>query len=176
MSTALAPFASSVAILRPQEVIRVLPLPWRDPSAVSPAELEGHINALERACQEFPQSPDLRTCLGIAYAMDLQVYKSMDALEEARSLDERHFFAQLKYSELFYRLRALPRAEEETSKALKLAANTWELSLARKQLADIRDRIRQGTQKPEWTKPLRTPTLALVALFGMLSALFVFLK
>ena len=84
-------------------------------------ELAVHIGSLEKACQENPRSADLRTCLGMAYAMNFDVYKSMDALEAAVNLDETHFFAQLKLSELFYRLRALPRAEEETLKAVNLA-------------------------------------------------------
>src|SRR2546430_3173819 len=34
-----------------------------------------------------PQSADLRTCLGMAYAVNNDVYKSMDALEAATSID-----------------------------------------------------------------------------------------
>jgi hypothetical protein len=94
--------------------------------------------------------------------MNFDVYKSMDALEEARRIEPDSFFAQLKYSELYYRLRALLRAEEETLKAVHLAGNAWELSLARKQLAEIRRLKREGTQKPAWTKPLNVPVVMLV--------------
>jgi cytochrome c-type biogenesis protein CcmH/NrfG len=95
---------------------------------VSRAELKQYISALERACQEKPQSADLRTCLGMAYAMNYEVYKSMDALELATQLEPEHFFGQLKYAELHYRLRALVRAEQESLKAIELAANRWELN------------------------------------------------
>jgi hypothetical protein len=156
--------------------VRILPLPWRDPQTVSRAELKQYISALERTCQENPQSADLRTCLGMAYAMNYDVYKSMDALECAINLDETHFFAQLKYSELLYRLRALPRAEEETLKAVNLAQNGWELSLAKKQLQEIRRLIREGTQKPEWNKPLKTSALTLLALMAVLSLIVVIWK
>jgi hypothetical protein len=148
--------------------MRVLPLPWRDPQTVSKAQLAYHIRSLERACAENPASADLRTCLGIAYAMNYEAYKSMDALETAVALDEAHFFAQLKYAELWYRLRGLQRAEQETLKAVELAGNGWELSLARKQLQEIRRLIRKGTQKPEWNKPLKAPSLALLALTAVL--------
>src|SRR5947209_6990880 len=123
--------------------IRLLPVPWRDPHTVSPVELKEYIGFLEAACEEHPHSADLRTCLGMAYAMNYEVYKSMDTLEAAVGLDETHFFAQMKYSELLYRLRTLERAEEETVKALNLAGNGWELSLARKQLHDIRQKRRE---------------------------------
>ena len=75
-------------------------------------------------------------------------------------VEPEHFFAQLKYAELHYRLRALIRAEQETLKASELAANPWEFSLARKQLQEIRRLMREGTQKPEWTKPLKAPAFA----------------
>ena len=152
---------------------RILPIPWRDPQSVSKEELAIHIGSLERACQENPRSADLRTCLGMAYAMNYDVYKSMDALELAVDLDETHFLAQLKLSELFYRLRALPKAEEETLKAVNLAHNGWELSLARKQLQEIRRLIREGTQKPAWVKSLKTPALAFVAMVVVIGLMMV---
>ncbi len=114
------------------------PVPWRDPQSVSPEALAGYIQTLEAACLENPRSADLRTCLGMAYAVNYDVYKSMDALELAVSIDPTHFWAQLKYGELQYRLRALLVAEKETAKALALAENSWQFSLARKQLQEIR--------------------------------------
>jgi hypothetical protein len=149
--------------------IHVLPVPWRDPHTVSPAELTEYIGFLEKACEDHPQSADIHTCLGMAYAMNFEAYKSMDVLEKAVKIDETHFFAQLKLSELWYRLRGLQRAEQETLKALQLAGNAWELSLARKQLQTIRELMRAGTQKPEWNKPLRTPSMLLMALMVLLS-------
>lgn len=140
------------------------PVPWRDPHTVSPARLREYIQVLETACDASPRSADLRTCLGMAYAMNFEVYKSMDALELAVQLEPSHFFAQLKYSELLYRLRALSRAEEETLKAVNLANNSWQLCLARKQLQEIRKLMREGTQRPAWTKPLAAPAIALVAM------------
>ena len=148
--------------------VRLPPVPWRDPNTVSPARLAEYIRTLETACDENPRSADLRTCLGMAYAMNYEVYKSMDALELAVALEPDHFFSQLKYAELHYRLRALLRAERETLKAIDLAGNGWELSLARKQLQEIRKLMREGTQKPEWTKPLTAPVLCLVAMVVIL--------
>ncbi len=136
---------------------RLLPIPWRDPHSVSKTELALHISNLEKAVEANPTSPDLRTILGMAYAMNFEAYKSMDSLEAAVKLDDNHFFAQLKLSELFYRLRALPRAEEETVKALNLATNGWEMAMARKQLQEIRRLIREGTQKPTFNKSLKRP-------------------
>jgi cytochrome c-type biogenesis protein CcmH/NrfG len=138
--------------------------------------LERHISELQAACEQNPKSADLRTCLGMAYAMNFQVYQSMDALEAARQLDGEHFWAQAKYAELLYRLRALERAEEETQRALDLAGNRWELAVARKQLQEIRRLRREGTQKPTWSKSLRQPTWMLVLLMALLFSLTVLYK
>jgi hypothetical protein len=148
--------------------LRLPPVPWRDPHTVSPTQLAHYIGELERACEANPLSADLHTCLGMAHAMNYDVYKSMDALEHAVAAEPDHFFAQLKLAELNYRLRALHIAEAETLKALDLATNTWELSIARKQLQEIRRLHREGTQKPEWRKSLKAPALFLVAMTLML--------
>jgi hypothetical protein len=140
------------------------PVPWRDPQSVSPEALAGYIQTLEAACLENPRSADLRTCLGIAYAVNYDVYKSMDALELAVSLDPTHFWAQLKYGELQYRLRALTVAEKETAKALDLAVNGWQVSIARKQLQEIRALNRDSIRNVTWDKPLTRPALTFVAM------------
>lgn len=170
MSTALATTPARTPVASVETTGPSLPIPWRDPHTVSPAVLAQHIQALEQACLENPQSADLRTCLGMAYAVNYDVYKSMDALEAATDIDPQHFWAQLKYAELYYRLRALPRAEAETLKALDLAENGWQLALARKQLQEIRRLTREGARRVSLNKPLLAP--ALVTL-GMIVALFV---
>jgi hypothetical protein len=132
-------------------------LPWRDPHTVSPGDLAAHIRRLEDACLADPQSADLRTCLGIAYAMNYDVYKSMDALDGAIALDPEHFWAQLKLAELHYRVRALERAEMETVKALDLATNPVQFSKARTQLQEIRKLRQRGLRDINWSKPLVIP-------------------
>src|SRR4051812_44869736 len=98
-----------------------LPVPWRDPHGVAREDLAAYITQLETACAANPRSADLRTCLGVAHAVNFDVYKSVDALEDARRLEPTNFWAQLKYAELHYRLRVLNVAEEETRRAADLA-------------------------------------------------------
>jgi tetratricopeptide (TPR) repeat protein len=147
---------SALALTKSQLV-----LPWRDPHTVSPARLSEYIAALEDACRQHPRSAGLRTVLGIAYAMNYDVYRSMDALEEAVRLDPGHFFAQFKYAELLFRIRTLHRAEEETLKSLELAENTWHLSLARAQLKEIRRILRKGHERPALDRAFATPAVAI---------------
>jgi hypothetical protein len=154
------------------EPTRLPALPWRDPHSVSPAKLAEVIASLEEACTLNPTNADLRTCLGMAHAMNYDAYRSMDALEAARSLEPQNFLAQLKYSELFYRLRALEKAEAETLHALNLAGTGWELAQARNQLSEIRRLRREGTQKPAWTKSLKIPALGLGLIMMVVTVLF----
>jgi hypothetical protein len=168
MSTSLA-LTNTAAGLAPRS--RALPpVPWRDPYSVSKPDLAAYINHLESACLAEPQNADLRTCLGMAYAVNYEVYKSMDALEEARAIDGDNFWAQLKYAELHFRLRALNRAEEETRRAADLACNPMQLALARKQMKEIRELKHGCVRNVEWTKPLTTPALLLG---GLMTLMFV---
>jgi len=161
MSTALV---SNVATRLQPRGDALPPVPWRDLYGVSPADLTAYIQQLEAACVANPRSADLRTCLGMAHAVNYDVYKSMDALEDARAVDPENFWAQLKYAELHYRLRVLNRAEEETRRAADLAANPFQLALARKQMKDIRELKHSCIRNVEWTKSLVPPTLALAAM------------
>src|SRR3954468_24551620 len=136
MSTALV--TTTTGRLEPRNPSSLPPVPWRDVYDVAPEDLNAHIARLEQACLDYPQSADVRTALGIAHAVNVDVYKSMDALEEARALEPENFWAQLKYAELHYRLRALNRAEEETRLATELAANPVQLAVARRQMKEIR--------------------------------------
>jgi len=154
---------------------RLPAVPWRDPHTVSPERLAGYIEVLEQQCREYPASADLQTCLGMAHAMNFDVYRSQDAFEAAIALDPSHFFAQLKYSELLYRLRILQRAHQETLKALELAGNGWELSLARGQLKEIRRLLRKGNERPALMASWRRPAL-LLASVALLAGLAVILR
>src|SRR5262245_36806325 len=115
-----------------------LPVPWRDPHTVPRDVVKQHVASLEEACRLNPASPGLWTSLGMAYAMDYKVEPALDALETARGVNPEFYWAQQKYAELLYRLRALPKAEQETLHALELATSPAEYSISRRQLQEIR--------------------------------------
>jgi cytochrome c-type biogenesis protein CcmH/NrfG len=150
--------------------------PWRDPHSVPPEQLAEFIASLTEACANNPADADLHTCLGIAHAMNYDVYRSTDALEEARRIAPENFFAQFKYSELFFRLRAMDRAENETIAALNLAANNWELAIARRQLSEIRRLKRQGLLRPLWIKSLKAPAIGFLLLLLVVSCCYLVWK
>ena len=163
MSESLVAMRPSTGLLNASFSPPSLSVPWRDPHVVPPTELAAYIGALEQACLDNPGSADLRTVLGMAHAVNYDVPKSMEALEVAVSLDPESFWASLKYAELHYRLRALNRAEDLTITALNLATNGWQLSLARKQLQEVRTLKRNSIRNLSWKMPIAGPVMALSA-------------
>ena len=151
------------------------PVPWRDPHGVSPKELAAYIQQLEQACLANPRSADLRTYLGMAHAVNYDVDKSMDALEEARRVDPQNFWAQVKYAELLYRLRVLTRAEEETRRAADLAASPFQLAIARQQMKEIRTLQHTRVRNVEWTKPLTAPVAVLAVMLLLIFVVMMWL-
>jgi hypothetical protein len=169
-SSALAPVTGT---LTPATGASRLPaVPWRDSHPVPPQKLAEVIASLKEACALNPANADLRVCLGIAHAMNYDVYSSLDVLEEARALEPRNFFAQFKFAELQYRLRALHIAEAETVQALELASNTSELAQARHQLSEIRGMTRESTVNPNWAKTLAIPVICLGLILAIVTVLF----
>ena len=63
MSTALEVTTAALepVISAGSSIVRLPPVPWRDPHTVSPAQLAEYIGVLQKACEENPKSPDLRT-------------------------------------------------------------------------------------------------------------------
>ena len=104
MTQALTARPSTTALLVEPPFAALLPT---DLTLASPAELARTIGDLELACLGNPTSASLWTCLGMAYAVNYDVTKSLDALETATSVEPDHFWAQLKRGELQYRLRVL---------------------------------------------------------------------
>jgi hypothetical protein len=160
----------------PSVAQRLPALLWRDPHSVPPEKLAEVIASLERACLQSPGNVDLRTCLGMAYAMNYDPYRSMDALEEARRLAPENFLAQFKYAELFFRLRVVERAEAETARALELAGNGWELSLAREQLGELRELKRKGLVRGGWMGSLKAPAIGFAILLVIFSVAYLVWK
>jgi tetratricopeptide (TPR) repeat protein len=169
-SSTLAPVTGALAPATGPS--RLPAIPWRDPHSVSPQKLAEVIASLKEACALDPHNAEVRVCLGMAYAMNYDPYRSMDILEEARALEPGNFLAQFKYAELHFRLRTLARAEEETRRALELASNHWELGQARHQLSEIRRMLREGTMKPVWSKSVVIPVICLGLIMAVITVLF----
>ena len=168
-TTALQPIredaVSANAIPTPD---RAPAFPWKDPFAVPPEKLGELIVSLQNACAQDSANAALHTLLGMAQAMNYDVYEAMDALEAARRIAPQNFFAQFKLSELFFRLRLMERAEMETHRAMELANSASEISLVRKQLSEIRRLKREGVERTAWTKSIRASVVGIIFIVLMI--------
>ncbi len=164
IDTTLELTRQNAAALAPLTGTGLPALPWRDPHNVPLEERRSMIQRLETACAENPASADLRTCLALVHAVNYDPQQVLVSLEKALELEPKHFFAQLKLAELWYRLRALPKAEEEALKALDLAQNAREYQMARAQLQEIRKLINNSWARPTWNKSMASGAWSFVAL------------
>jgi cytochrome c-type biogenesis protein CcmH/NrfG len=118
------------------------------------ADLRSYIAALERACGAEPESADLHTCLGVAYAADKHYGRAKEAFDRAVELNPAHFFAHLRYAELLI-ARGHLRAAEQRAKMAEAAARTRsQRSMSRRLLAAVRN---ARTAAPEPARNLPVP-------------------
>jgi len=120
---------------------------FRDPYQLEKEERTALIADL-RACVELcPHSPEVRVLLGMAMCVDLQAQEAMEVLRKAVEMAPDNYAARLKFGELLMRLRICDQAEEHTHAAARLARNTIQVELARKQAATIRGMRRNGIER-----------------------------
>ena len=94
----------------------------------------------KQACLDNPQSADLRTCLGMAYAVNYDVYKSMDALEDgARRRSGRTSGRSSSTPSCTTGSARSTVAEKETRRPSIWRRTAGSSRVARKQLQEIRD-------------------------------------
>lgn len=130
-----------------QQTSRQLTRMFRDPRILEPSERTELIAALREAVALAPQVAEVKVLLGMALSVDLQVQDALETLRAASSQAPDSFIAQLKFGEILMRLRICRQAEEVTCKAAKLACNTAQSELARRQAAIIRAMLREGVER-----------------------------
>jgi hypothetical protein len=134
------------AMLGP-EASNLLERMFRDPRVLEPQERGDLIAQLRSAVELAPKVAEIRVLLGMALCVDIQVHPAMEELREAVKLAPDSFIAQLKFGELLMRLRVCDQAAEHTHEAARLATNSAQSELARRQAATIRTMMREGIER-----------------------------
>ena len=133
-------------VLRPGTT-NLLERMFRDPRVLESHERLDLVAQLRSAVELTPQVVELRVMLGMALCVNLEVQDAMEELREAVQMAPDSFIAQLKLGELMMRLRICDKAAEHTQLAARLASNTIQSELARKQAATIRTMMREGIER-----------------------------
>ena len=131
------------------------------------------IQRLETAVARAPHYSNAFVGLGIAYAMDSQVYPALDNFERAAEVDPGNFFAHFKLAQFHFKLRIPRKGYEEAARALECATTLEEKRLIAQILKEERQRETNGVSRPTWSKPfsrnwLRAAFILLLAACAML--------
>lgn len=127
---------------------------FRDPRVLEPQERGDLIAQLRSAVELAPKVAEVRVLLGMALSVDLQVHPAMEELREAVKMAPDSFIAQLKFGELLMRLRVCDQAAEHTQEAARLAVNSVQSELARRQATTIRTMMREGIERGGYSRLL----------------------
>lgn len=148
-SSLLVENASATALSRfvPAEASRQILRMFRDPRVLEKEERADLVNELRRAVELAPAVPEVRVLFGMALCVDLQAQEALEQLRIAVEQAPSCFIARLKYGELLMRLRICGKAAEETHQAARLAGNSAQSELARRQAATIRSMQREGIER-----------------------------
>jgi len=111
------------------------------------------ISRLENAVTCAPHYSDGCVGLGMAYAMDSQVYLALDSFERAAELDPANFYAHFKLAQFHFKLRIPRKGYEEAECALRCATTLEERRLIAQILKEERAREAGGMSRPTWDKP-----------------------
>lgn len=134
-------------------------------------EAKAAVEALTRAVEQAPEYSDAHVFLGIAHALDHNVYPALDHLQEATRLDEESFAAHYTLAQLNFKLR-IPKAGYEAAERARQTSMTLEQRrLLTNLLREEKAREKNGIARPLFNKPFSVPAL-FVAGCGLAAAVF----
>lgn len=108
---------------------------------------------LKEAVALAPQYSNGHVGLGIAYAMDSQIYAALDHFEKAAEADPSNFYAHFKMAQFQFKLRVPRKGYENAQRALRCASNIEEKKLVAQILKEERQREASGVRRPTWDRP-----------------------
>jgi tetratricopeptide (TPR) repeat protein len=128
---------------------------FSDPYLLEKEERASLVSQLERCVAQYPEVSELRVLLAMALCVNFDAQSAIEELRESVRLAPDSFIAQLKFGELWMRLRVIDQAEEHTQLAAKLARNLAQSEMARRQASSIRTMKREGIERGGYGTPLQ---------------------
>lgn len=155
-TSALDAHVSSLALATiAQETQGLLLRMFSDPYLLEKEERALLVSQLRTCAARFPHVSELRVLLGMALCVNFDGQAAIEELRESVRLAPDSFIAQLKFGELWMRLRVIDQAEEHTLRAAKLARNLAQSDIARRQASCIRAMKREGIERGGYGTPLQ---------------------
>jgi hypothetical protein len=126
-----------------------------DPYLLEKQERASLVSQLRDSVEQFPEVSELRVLLGMALCVNFDAQAAIEELRESVRLAPDSFIAQLKFGELWMRLRVIDQAEQHTHIAAKLARSLAQSEMARRQASSIRTMKREGIERGGYGTPLQ---------------------
>lgn len=145
----------------PQEARGLLVRMFSNPYLLEKEERASLVSQLRECVAQFSDVSELRVLLGMALCVNFDAQSAIEELRESVRLAPDSFMAQLKFGELWMRLRVIDQAEEHTLLAAKLARNLAQTDMARRQASAIRTMKREGIERGGYGTPLQKLTSSL---------------
>jgi hypothetical protein len=157
--TAIDTQVSSLALASISQEARPLLLRmFSNPYLLEKEDRMSLVNQLRECVIQFPEISELRVLLGMALCVNFDAQSAIEELRESVRLAPDSFIAQLKFGELWMRLRVMDQADAHTRLAAKLARNLAQSEMARRQASAIRTMKREGIERGGYGRPLQKLT------------------
>lgn len=127
-----------------------------------------------RSVECAPQFTEGHMMLGIAYAMNSNIYPAIDHLQLASELGDTSFAPRYFLAQLYFKLRIPQKGFEAAEQALRCATSPQERRLLSTLLHDEKQREHSGIARPWFNKPFSVPAV-FVAGSGLAAALLALL-
>lgn len=126
--------------------------------AAEPAEA---VALFSRVVELAPNFPEARVCLGLAYALNYNIYPAMDHLEIAGELNPASFAAHFALAQLNFKLRTPQKGYVAAERARKCISTLEQRRMLTELLKEERVRERNGIARPWFNTPFSKTALYL---------------
>ncbi len=125
----------------------------RGKEALDRGQLSGAIESLRRATEADCRSTEAYLYLGIALAVNAQVYEAIDAFEAALALSPTDFMVNLKLADLYFRLSVPEKGHKHLRTAMETSSTPQERELVRGLKSQEAEREKRRIDRPSFGKP-----------------------
>ncbi|SRR5712691_7724134 len=120
--------------------------------ALERGQISEAVESLRHALEADAPSIKAHLYLGIALAMDAQVYEAIDIFEAALALSPNDFMVNLKLAELYFRLWVPEKGHKHLRAAMEASTTAQERQLLRTLMSQEADREKRRISRPTFGK------------------------
>ncbi len=121
------------------------------------------VAALAQCLEHAPACSDAHVFMGIANALNYNIYPAIDHLERAQQLEPASFAAHYTLAQLHFKLRIPRKGYEAAEQALRCVQTMEQRKMLAQLLREERARAGSGVARPWFNKPFGRPIFWVMA-------------